>query len=218
MAPNDAREATTWTVVLPVKELARAKSRLGGDPGARAVLALAMARDVVAAVQACGSVRKILVVTDDPRAGEAFAGSCLVVPDLPRAGLSAAVAHGAELAAERWPGSGIVALASDLPALTARALADILAHIAPGRSVVADLSGEGTVLLAATPGIPLLPAYEGASLAAHVGSGARNLSRWAATGLRRDVDTVDDLVAALELGVGQATAQAAQAWRAAHLP
>ncbi len=216
MAHDNVWISTTWTVVLPIKELAVAKSRLAGDPGARATLALAMARDVVAAAQACGAVEEIIVVTDDSRVKQALGVSCLVVPDLPRAGLSAAIAHGAQAASSRWPDYGILALAADLPALTSRSLADVLVQAAPGRSVVADFAGSGTVLLAATPGTRLRPAFEGASLAAHVSSGARDLTRWATAALRRDVDTVEDLATAISLGVGASTAQAAESWRAAH--
>lgn len=201
--------------MVPVKELGRAKSRLGGDPGARARLALAMAQDVVTAAQACGAVDEVIVVSDDERARAELAGSCLLLPDTPRAGLSAAVAHGAGEAAARWPDRGVVALAADLPALTSRALADVLAHACSEPSVVADLAGRGTVLLSAPAGALLTPAYEGPSFAAHRRAGARDLTGFAAPGLRRDVDTVEDLAEALELGVGPATAAAASAWRAA---
>ena len=59
----------TWSVVIPVKVLARAKSRLAGLAGpARSELALAMAADTVRAAAACPAVAAVVVVTDDPAA------------------------------------------------------------------------------------------------------------------------------------------------------
>ena len=57
----------TWSVVIPVKLLTRAKSRLAGLPDTdRQALALAMAADTMAAAIACSSVAAVVVVTDDP--------------------------------------------------------------------------------------------------------------------------------------------------------
>ena len=213
--------AVPFTFVLPVKVLAVAKSRLGADPGARAALALAMAVDVAAAARAVG---RVLVVTDDPQVAAALSDPA--VPDLPDAGLSAAVAHGAQVAAERWPGDGVIALAADLPAISAASLHDVVAGMrrspASGSWVVADAGGIGTAVLATAPGTTMVPAYEGPSFAAHRAAGAADLTPYAAPGLRRDVDTVADLTAAIALGVGPATSAALElhrdAWRAAGLP
>jgi 2-phospho-L-lactate guanylyltransferase len=210
----------SWTVVLPVKELSVAKSRLGATAEARAALALAMARDVSAAAGDCPAVGAVLVVTDDPLVADKVPAD-RVEPDVPRAGLSAAAAHGASAALSRWHRSGVAVLAADLPALTAGALADVLAALVDDRGVVADAAGTGTVLLAARPGTPLAPSYEGRSFAAHRASGAVDLTAAAAAGARRDVDTVDDLAEALALGVGPATWDSVRdhraSWRAAGL-
>jgi 2-phospho-L-lactate guanylyltransferase len=213
------------TVVLPVKVLAVAKSRL---PAARAALALAMAIDVAVVAR---SVGRVLVVTDDPVAAAALAADH-VEPDVPDAGLSAAVAHGALVASRRWPDDDVVALAADLPALTS---ADLIAFAhtvgaaaregaradAPRVWVVADAGGVGTAVLAAAAGTVLVPAYEGASFAAHLAGGATDLTAYAGPGLRRDVDTVADLATAIALGVGPATTASLalhrDAWRAAGL-
>src|SRR5271170_6789215 len=56
----------TWSVVIPVKVLTQAKSRLarlGGER--RAGLALAMAADTVTAVLACQQAAHVIVITDD---------------------------------------------------------------------------------------------------------------------------------------------------------
>ncbi|NEC42232.1 2-phospho-L-lactate guanylyltransferase, partial [Streptomyces sp. SID8016] len=64
-----------WSLVVPLKPLARAKSRLGRAAGedARPRLALAFAQDTVAAALDCARVRDVVVVTDDPVAAAALA-------------------------------------------------------------------------------------------------------------------------------------------------
>ena len=195
-------------MVVPVKLLARAKTRLApfGD-AARAELALAFAADVVAAVLRCDAVARVLVVTDDVRAASALRqpGS-RVVRDLPGAGLNAALRHGARVLREQDPALGVASLASDLPALDAADLGAALLRV-QARAFVPDSAGEGTTLLAAAPGWRLQPSYGPGSRARHLASGAVELSAPAA--LRLDVDTPDDLAAALRLGVGPHTAAVA---------
>ena len=108
-----------WALVIPVKPLDRAKSRLAGLAGPRrGELALAMAVDTVSALLACPAVAVAIVVTDDPAAGaELGALGAVVIPDRPAAGLNPALEAGAVVAAERWPGRGRAGLAADLPAL-----------------------------------------------------------------------------------------------------
>ncbi len=64
-----------WSIVIPVKVLAQAKSRLAALAGPRrAELALAMAADTVEAALACAAVAAVVVVTDDAAAGAELAG------------------------------------------------------------------------------------------------------------------------------------------------
>ena len=82
----DAR--LTWSLVIPVKVLALAKSRLTGLPAAdREKLALAMAADTLAAAAAAAPVAAVLVVTDDPAVRAEAAGhqalSCCPTPRPP---------------------------------------------------------------------------------------------------------------------------------------
>ena len=90
----------TWSVVIPVKVLARAKSRLAGLAGpARSELALAMAADTVRAAAACPVVATVVVVTDDPAAASALGAlGAWVVADEPDAGAPARPAEAAEAA------------------------------------------------------------------------------------------------------------------------
>ena len=80
---DDAR--FSWTVLLPVKVLARAKSRLAVLAGdRRRELALALAADTVEAAVACPEVARVVVVTSDPVAGRLLSAlGAVVVPDGP---------------------------------------------------------------------------------------------------------------------------------------
>jgi len=203
-----------WTVVLPVKVLADAKSRLAVLAGSRrADLALALASDTVAAVVACQEVARVLVVTSDATAGSRLTAlGALLVPDEPGDGLNAALRHGASEAAARWPGSGIAALAADLPALRPAELSLALraaAAAAGGAAFVPDAASIGTTMYAVAPGVVFRPMFGGASRARHASAGAVELSLDGVPGLRRDVDTPEDLRAALALGAGFRTAEVA---------
>jgi 2-phospho-L-lactate guanylyltransferase len=206
-------DAVAWTVVIPVKLLHTAKTRLApvADED-RAAFALAMALDTAAAALASPVVGAVVVVTDDPVARTAAVDlGAVVVPDAPASGLNEALSHGATEAAARWPDAGVASLASDVPALTPGELATALAEAgADGRAVVADATREGTVLLTAGPGIDLRPGYGPGSLARHRADGAVEIAA-PLPGLRRDVDTVADLRAALALGCGARTAELAAA-------
>jgi 2-phospho-L-lactate/phosphoenolpyruvate guanylyltransferase len=202
-----------WVVVLAVKRLTLAKSRL--DRPDRSALTLAMAADTAAAAAAAGLVQAVVVVTDDADARTMLSPIAAIVPDSPAAGLNPALLHGAAEAARRWPHAGVAALAADLPALVPEVLARALGLAAEcpggaGRSVVADTPGTGTVLLAATPGTALAPQFGTDSFARHVASGAYDLtpalqSQLRTRGLRRDVDTAADLADAVAIGAGPET-------------
>ncbi|MFM9594338.1 2-phospho-L-lactate guanylyltransferase [Streptomyces scabiei] len=206
-----------WTLVVPVKPLARAKSRLS-DTAADAVrpgLALAFAQDTVAAALAATAVRGVVVVTDDPLAArELTALGVRTVPEDPRGGpgdgLNAALRHGAALVRDVRPQSPVAALNADLPALRPGELTRVLdAAAAFPRAFLADAAGTGTTLLAAAPGHGLCPAFGPGSRTRHRRSGAVELDLTAVDSVRQDVDTGDDLRAALGLGVGPRTAAVA---------
>lgn len=192
-----------WGVVVPVKRLDLAKSRLAsyGDTH-RQELALAFAADVVLAAS---PVARVLVVTDDARAADVLRRlGARVVADDPDAGLNPALEHGAELLREDEPELAVATLSADLPALLAPDLAAVLGRVPEdGRGFVADLAGTGTTLLAAGPGVPLEPSFGVGSRARHLSSGAVELI--APESVRRDVDTPEDLEHAVGLGVGPHT-------------
>ncbi len=201
--------AFTWSVVIPVKVLAQAKSRLGLLGGERrAELALAMAADTVTATLECPEVARVIVVTDDQVAGAALTKlGALVIPDEPSAGLNPALRHGAAHVRGHWPASGVVALSADLPALRPAGLtAALTAAAAAPTAFVADAPGDGTTLYAARPDAEFAPAFGLASRARHAAGGAAELDVPGIDGLRRDVDTPEDLRTAAAIGLGPNTA------------
>ncbi|KOV66136.1 2-phospho-L-lactate guanylyltransferase [Streptomyces sp. MMG1121] len=197
-------------MVIPLKPLARAKSRLSdtASDGVRPGLALAFAQDTVAAALACAAVADVAVVTDDELAGRELAAlGARIVPDTPADGLNAALAHGAAVVRGIRPGAPVAALNADLPALRPPELALVLdAATEFPRAFLADAAGLGTTLLTAGPDAELQPAFGIDSRSRHRASGAKELSLLEVDSVRQDVDTGDDLRAALALGVGPYTA------------
>ena len=200
-------DVPSWSVVVPAKRLAAAKTRLRpltGVTGAdHEALVLALLADTVAAAVGCPRVGSVVVVTDEPVAAELVRRlGARSVPDEPGSGLNPALEHGARAAG----GTAVAALSSDLPALLPGELAAALdAAAAAPRCFVADAQGTGTTLLTAV-GTTLRPRFGRNSARAHAGDGARAVTGdW--PGLVRDVDTPGDLRAAVALGVGPRTSE-----------
>ena len=212
--PPDASPAPAgWHLVLPLKGGPRAKSRLRGGPE----LARAIAQDCLDAVLRCAAVGRVLVITADAETAHwaARAGAATVPESRPGAGLIAAVLDG--IGAVPAGGGPIGVLLADLPALRPEDLAAGLAaaaraldrHPDAPMAAVPDAEGSGTVLLTARSSADLDPAFGPDSLAEHLRRAAVpvdiDLPR-----LRRDVDTPDDLCAALAMGAGPRTTASAR--------
>jgi len=214
--PLAARPSTlTWSLVIPVKVLAQAKSRLTGlADHRRSAFALAMVADPIAAAVQADTVAAVLVVTDDPQVGHIGAGlGAIVLADTPQAGLNEALAHGARYTERRWPERGRAGLAGDLPALKPGELTVALAAAARADTAfVPDSNGTGTTLYAAAPGAPFSPQFGSASRDRHLALGAIELTAGDLAGLRQDVDTIDDLHAAATIGLGPRTRALFAAW------
>lgn len=200
---------TQWTLILPVKQTAIAKSRLTGiSAPVRRRLALAFACDAADAALGCPLITEVVAVTNDERAGcELAALGVLVVPDAPDAGLNAALAWAAADVRRREPAANLAVMSADLPAVRAADLGIALAAAPQRRWFLADEAGDGTTMLGAPAPFDLLPAFGADSSAAHRASGAVQLPTFDVPRLRVDVDTAEDLRAAVRLGVGAATAR-----------
>ena len=199
-----------WSVVIPVKRLSLAKTRLrGAVPGLpHEELVLALAADTVVAAVGCPRVTAVLVVTDEPVVRETVARlDAEPIADVPAAGLNPALSYGAEQAVRRRPDTAVAVLGADLPALRSGDLAEALAAAEPyRRAYLSDAERTGTVLLTAGRGAPLEPRFGVDSARAHAAGGAVELEGgWPS--LRRDVDTAADLAHAVALGVGTHTAR-----------
>lgn len=200
-------------VLIAVKELAHAKSRLAArlDADSRSVLVLAMLRDTLSTVGESAAVAGCTVVTPDP-AVSALAHSLGADVFDDRVGPGPdrlnTVLRDAARAAGR-PDAAVVVLQADLPCLRA---AEVDAALASARSVrraiVVDHHGTGTAaLIVAAAAEGLDPHFGLNSARRHSRSGATALDgSW--PGLRLDVDTPDDLDAAVAVGPGPATAAA----------
>ncbi|MDQ1129546.1 2-phospho-L-lactate guanylyltransferase [Microbacterium sp. SORGH_AS_0888] len=182
----------SWTVVVPLKPAARGKSRL---TGASVELVRAIGLDTVTAAVGAASVVRVVVVTSDAATAAAVADDArvTVAPD-PGAGLNAAIAAGVAVA-----GAGpVAALLGDVPALVPAEL-DLALGLAARhpRSVVPDAEGTGSTLVTAA-GVPWESAFGPDSFARHLALGCVPLAVDAASGLRRDVDTLAQLRAVLD--------------------
>jgi 2-phospho-L-lactate guanylyltransferase len=186
-----------WTVVIPVKGTPSAKSRLEATPA----LALAIALDSVSAALGAAGV---IVVTSPAIAADFEALGARVVLDAGE-GLNAAVMQGVA-AAETV---AVAALLGDVPALQPEELVAAL-ELAGHHPLafVSDADNDGTVLITALRSASHRPAFGTHSRAAHLAAGYVELGVPLDSGLRRDVDTTDQLTA-LASRVGPRTALAA---------
>jgi len=198
--------APEFALLIPVKDGRAAKSRLGvGDDGQRAQLMAAFARDAITAASAVPGTT-VYVVGDETALAEVLVGlDVTVLPDEGAGRLNRALARAADRIAR--PDVSTAVLLADLPCLRTSDLAAALADGAD-RRYVADAAGTGTTLLVAAPGTALDPRFGPGSAGAHLASGARPVHLQLAS-LRLDVDTTDDLEAALRFGVGVHTAKVA---------
>ncbi|WP_137844729.1 2-phospho-L-lactate guanylyltransferase [Microbacterium sp. 2FI] len=201
---------TAWTVVIPIKPLARAKSRLQPlDAPTRAALARAFALDTVDAALGARSVRRVIVV-GRPDELSLLDVRVEVVAEPAGGGLGSAVAAGVAHARRRSVEPTAVLL-GDLPALAPahleRALREAAQH---PLAFVPDVQGHGTTLATANAACPLHAHFGPNSAARHRGAGFVDLTSLSPTvvalALRTDVDTADDLETVGRIGPGARTA------------
>lgn len=219
-ADNLAPALADVAVVVAVKGLAQAKSRLAGELPDREGLVLAMFADTVDAVRAAGVPTIVVVSTDPDVVSWARDHGLHHISDPNRdSSLNAAFGLGADyLRARPDAPTSIALLQADIPALTpAEFRAAVDAAVGHRRAIVADRSSTGTTVLIRDADIDEPSAFGRDSAAAHRAAGATDLDPRGTTwlGLATDVDTVDDLDAAATLGVGVHTTAWLKAWRSA---
>ncbi|GGO93988.1 2-phospho-L-lactate guanylyltransferase [Nocardioides phosphati] len=183
-------------LVIPVKRLEAAKSRLEVEPAVRRMIALSLAEHTVRTAVATPQVIRVVVVTRDRtvRRLVRFLGAD-VCRERRRGGLNAAARRGRRAARRRVPGADVGILVSDLPALTSADLAEVVERYRRDRNplVVPDHEGTGTTLLL-HPGDRWPPVLFGPeSLRRHVCVGYRAVTD-APSGVRRDLDRLADQV------------------------
>jgi len=208
----------SWDVLVPLKGLGQAKSRLSPlAPAQRRRLAQAMALDTVSAVIDCPRSIRLHVICDDSANGYAIAelDARIAVHRRSPPGLNAALADTASRLGIPSPARAVAVVLGDLPALRGDDLADVLDQAGElSRAVVADSDLLGTTVLCVTGAQLLAPAFGASSLRRHVADGAGVIP--AAPGVRRDVDILADLDAAIALGLGKRTQYVLEDWT--HLP
>ena len=201
-------------ILIPVKDLSRAKQRLAEvlQQEARTRLARAMLADVFAAVARARSVDAVVVVSSDAgalAAARARRWECL--PETEQRSESASVDAASRQCAARGV-TALLRLPGDLPLLHAADIEHVLAACPsePGAVLVPSRDGQGTNALLRTPP-DLFPSHFGpASLAKHLAEARRH--RGGARLLRMprielDVDDEADLqVLTAADGVGEHTA------------
>jgi 2-phospho-L-lactate guanylyltransferase len=193
------RTSSSWTILVPVKDTRRGKSRIDLPADRRARLAMAMAMDTVTVAAQCGTVIAIVETEIDAAALGAVPG--VIAHRTSVTGLNEAIMDGVKARSSLLiadPSSWIGVLPGDLPGLDAAELGLVLDSCAMHRSsVVPDHQGVGTTLLAATEVAALRPQYGPDSFRLHQLAGAVPIELSPTSSLRWDIDTIADLGARL---------------------
>jgi 2-phospho-L-lactate guanylyltransferase len=183
-----------WIALIPLKPPGEGKQRLSGrlDPASRARIGLAMFRHVVAEIGAVAKIETIIILSQT--VPEGWGGGW--VKDR-GGGLNAELED-----ARRFLGRGpLLVVHADLPLLRSADVELLLADAeATGLAIAPDRHGSGTNALALADERPFAFQFGTGSFAAHraqAGARCRVLTR---QGLALDVDTPDDLDAAIRCG------------------
>lgn len=189
-------------LVVPVKRLNEAKSRLSHDVAVRRAVATALAEWTIGLAVECLRTDAIYVVTEDEDVkAMAQSRAVQVVPD-PGTGLNDAADAGLRRARLEHPEIAAGVLVADLPWLTAGELRWLI-HAVAGTDrplLVPDLDGDGTTFVAvpAERHVPMVFGEKSASQFHRLGC---EVLRDAPPGLRSDLDSPDDLARLLAVRI-----------------
>ncbi|CCH74522.1 2-phospho-L-lactate guanylyltransferase [Nostocoides australiense Ben110] len=195
--PVDA-EPSRWSIVIPFKGTASAKSRLGpghNGPG----LAKAFLLDVLAAVHGSPAVARVVVVSANAAIGSQAAVDVLSDTG---GGLNESVQAGVGWMRCRAPRSPVAVVLADLPSLRSHEVTQALALASQHpRAFVPDSTGFGTTMITLAPSVDFAARFGSQSAAAHFAAGFVRVEVPSSSGLRRDVDTPQDLASLLCPGI-----------------
>jgi 2-phospho-L-lactate guanylyltransferase len=184
---------TAWRAIVPLRGHGERKTRLAAAFSApdRDTLALAMLHHVLHVLHSLPSIGEIAVLSSQRPPG--WSGRLL--PDRGR-GLNSELQACANDAGAR----PLLVLHADLPLLTTADIAMLMAQAAQHVAIAPDRHGAGTNALAAPRAASLHFAFGPESCQRHLhlsGAGARLVRR---QGLALDIDTMDDITAAVQAG------------------
>lgn len=221
-------ETGVWTIIIPMKPLADGKTRLRGARGSEVTpnasqLAQAFLRDVIEAAQGAAKTSRVVVTSADPaiaRVTREGRAQFLPEPANPRTsgpgkpGLNEAITAALASVTQAYGAHPVAVVTGDLATLRSSSLDLILEAVETlGRSgFVADVAGSGTTILALLPSPVPTPRFGPNSAQAHRAEGVCEVSHAAGDDARLDIDTPDDLRAAIRLGVGLHTRDALAQW------
>lgn len=205
-------------ILIPVKDLSRAKQRLAGvlDQERRTQLAQAMLDDVLSAVAAVPSRPPVMIVTSDPFAvSRARHHGFQLLDDPANPGETGAIEM-ATRAAEDAGADFTLVLPGDIPLVTAAEIRLVL-DAAPQRGTVfvraADARGTNAVLRRPASLFPLR--FGNDSFLPHLASAQATglpVELRQAPGIALDIDRPDDLTALMSMPVTTATQRLLCAW------
>lgn len=174
-------------VLVPVKDLGRANSRLGLEPASRIELGIAMLRDVLAAA----TDRHVALVTTDRRAIQVGAELGALVIEDPGDGLNPALDHASSVLSAK--GASVLAvIPADVPWITHEDL-DTLFSTSAEVVVVPSPDGGTNALVTRPPGVIPARFGPGSAEAHRLAAEGRTFETLSILRLARDIDGPDDL-------------------------
>ncbi len=206
-----AADLTRLVAVVPLRSLEGAKTRLGGplDAEERRDLVAGLLDRTIRAAEAVEAIEAVVVVSPDPAALLAATAAGATPVRQADLGLNEGLR-----AAARWAAadgaSALLVLPADLPAISTRTIADVVAGgaaaVEAGRALVAivpDRHGHGTNALLVSPPDVIPFAFGPDSRTAHREAGLRAGAVVVELDgpLSLDLDVPDDLILAEELGL-----------------
>ncbi len=199
-----------WALV-PIKLLDRVKSRLAGlaSPGERRALALAMARDVLAALAGARRLTGILLVSraEETRALADEVGA-LRFRESRNANLPQALDEARQYASRSLAAQGVFIVPADAPLIESSEI-DALIKAHESVTLLPDRAGLGTNGLILTPPDAMPLVFDGKSFKPHLAlARAAGLRPRVASesSLALDIDTAEDLARLLRAGPDSRTA------------